>query len=549
VASVIALMAAAGPAQAVTLPSGFQEVVVVPGGAPGLEWPAAMAFLPDGRILVAELGGQIRLVANGALVAGPLLAMPEVEFFWERGLLGLAVDPDFPTRPFVYVFYSDNASSTSHLARYTMTGDLSDPSSTNLTISPASKQLLINQIPDVQPIHNGGTIRFGRDKTLYVSVGDDADRCAAQDLTQLKGKILRIRTDDSIIPLDLATMVPPDNPFAGHENVNARLVWAYGLRNPFRFSIDPLTGAVFVADVGESSREEVNRGRPSGGDNFGWPYYEGTLPLMECNGQTANPTDLTFPILEVQNMSGGPDAIIGGPVYQAPPRAGGDGFPPSYQGVYFASDYYRRYLHALRFNCVTGAWDKIPGATSEFWATDLDPGVVDMALGPDGALYYVAQAPGDNGAGSLRKIRYAGSQPGATKTFTVPPCRVLDTRSAGGGGTLGANACRDVRITGSGLGQGGAETCGVPATATGVYVNVVAVAPTASGHLTVFPFGWSPPLASTINFPAGQTVANGVLVPTCNAAPPAACTSDLVLHAGPSPTDVVIDVTGYVAAP
>src|SRR4030095_5759661 len=99
---------------------------------------------------------------------------------------------------------------------------------------------------------------------------------------------------------------------------------------------------------------------------------------------------------------------------------------------------------------------------------------------------YISQAPASGGAGSLRKISYTGAQPGATKTFTVPPCRVLDTRISGGGGTLAANACRTVRVTGSGLAQGGAAACGVPATATAVHVNVVAVSPAAPGYLSVF---------------------------------------------------------------
>jgi hypothetical protein len=169
-----------------------------------------------------------------------------------------------------------------------------------------------------------------------------------------------------------------------------------------------------------------------------------------------------------------------------------------------------------------------------------------MAVGPDGGLYYIAQNPGGGGAGSFRRIRYTGTHPGATKTFTVPPCRVLDTRNSGGGGMLTANACRTLRVTGTGLGQGGASTCGVPTTATGVHVNVTAVGPTTFGHLTVFPFGWSPPLASMLNFAPGQVVANGVLAPICDEALGGACPSDLVIQTGPSGTHLVVDVTGYI---
>jgi hypothetical protein len=149
----------------------------------------------------------------------------------------------------------------------------------------------------------------------------------------------------------------------------------------------------------------------------------------------------------------------------------------------------------------------------------------------------------------VRKIRYTGAQPGPGKTFTLTPCRVLDTRNLGGGGMLAAGSCRNVRVTGAGLGQGGADTCGVPTSATGAYVNIVAVAPATFGHLSAFPFGWSPPAASAINFGPGQTIANGVLVPICNAVPASACASDLVLQAGPSATHIVIDITGYTEAP
>src|SRR5262249_51000412 len=185
------LLAGISRAEAIALPPNFQETTVVPSAQNGLLWPVGLAFLPDRRILIIQQGGQIRLVVNGALVANALLTMPEVEFLGERGLLGIAVDPDFPVRPYIYVFYSDKDTAFSHLARYTVAGDLSNGTSTNLTISPASKVLLINQIPDNASNHNGGTLRFGVDKTLYVSIGDDADSCAAQDLTQLKGKILR----------------------------------------------------------------------------------------------------------------------------------------------------------------------------------------------------------------------------------------------------------------------------------------------------------------------------------------------------------------------
>jgi hypothetical protein len=137
-----------------------------------------------------------------------------------------------------------------------------------------------------------------------------------------------------------------------------------------------------------------------------------------------------------------------------------------------------------------------------------------------------------------------------SKTFTVQPCRVLDTRKSNPAAPIPANATRSILVTGDltnggTVNQGGAATCGVPDTATGAFVNVVAVTAAGPGFLTVYPFNTPLPLASTLNFTTGQTIANGVLVPICT--PPASCPFDLNVTNGPTATDLVIDVTGYLA--
>ncbi len=136
---------------------------------------------------------------------------------------------------------------------------------------------------------------------------------------------------------------------------------------------------------------------------------------------------------------------------------------------------------------------------------------------------------------------------GPYDTFTLPPCRVLDTRFSAPPGPIGGALSRDVRVVGP-LGsttQGGAFDCGVPSGATGVFINVVAVGAAGPGHLTIYPFGSPLPLASSLNFTTGQTIANGVLVPVCT--PFAACAAELTIQMGPAAADVVIDITGYVA--
>jgi len=271
-----------------TLPTGFTESNVVT----GLTSPIGMAFLPDGRIIVIEQAGRVRLVVNGVLRTAPMLDITaEVLYGGEQGLLGLAVDPDYPTRPYVYIYYNNASPNLQYVVRYTATGTLNNSSSTDLNLDAASRVYLLNDIPNNATNHNGGTLRFGTDKMLYISMGDDANSCHAQDRTLLKGAIFRIKVDDTIVinsnVADKASLVPSDNPWSSASSVNERLVFAYGLRNPFRFNVHPDTGALFIGDVGSGTREEVDVS--TGGENFGWPYWEGNVtgPNTGCGGGSA----------------------------------------------------------------------------------------------------------------------------------------------------------------------------------------------------------------------------------------------------------------------
>ncbi len=318
-------MSLSAPAAAINLPSGFTEQVAI---GSGLNGPVGMAFLPDGRLLVIQQGNntngnadddaKVKLWADATL--STLLTMSEVNTGGERGLLGIAVDPAFPSRPYIYVFYTNNSPQKIHIARYTVGGGLNDPSSADLTIDSNTKVILLHDIPDDASNHNGGTLRFGPDGKLYVSVGDDADRCDAQDRTLLKGKILRINVDGVTGAFDAgsdrASLDPGDNPFSGDVNLDKRLIWAYGLRNPFRFSIDPVSGRTYVGDVGHNTREETSEGSPpaneggsSNADNFAWPYYEGThVPANPNCGITPPPNHP--PIFEYDHGGRGSLSVI-----------------------------------------------------------------------------------------------------------------------------------------------------------------------------------------------------------------------------------------------
>ncbi len=178
-----------------------------------------------------------------------------VDSFSERGLLGVAFDPSFATNRFVYVYYTRSTIPIKNrLSRFTA-------SATNLDVAQTgSEVVLLDNIPSDAGNHNGGAIHFGRDGKLYVAIGDGGiTHTNAQDLGSLSGKLLRLNPDGTI---------PFDNPFVSRAGARGE-VWAYGLRNPFTFAVQPGTGTIFINDVGEASWEEINLG--AAGANYGWP--------------------------------------------------------------------------------------------------------------------------------------------------------------------------------------------------------------------------------------------------------------------------------------
>jgi len=179
----------------------------------------------------------------------------------ERGLLGLAVDLEFPQRPYLYLYYDVAAPHHIRIARYTLSGDLAGTGSGAVSADAASRYDLIDDIPDQTAEHNGGTLRFGIEGVLYASIGEDGTPCAAQDSTSLRGVILRLST--RTLPPGpgsafRAQITPLDNLFAAAADSNLRLVAALGLRNPFRFQVDPHFGSLVIGDVGDNAREEID---------------------------------------------------------------------------------------------------------------------------------------------------------------------------------------------------------------------------------------------------------------------------------------------------
>jgi glucose/arabinose dehydrogenase len=366
--------------------------------------PVGLAFAPDGRIFIWQKNGIVRIVKNGALLATPFLDIQtQVNQCNDRGLLGLALDPNFATNGFVYLLHtleeSGNTTScgakTSRLIRVTASPPTSD------VAQPNSQITILSGIPSEGDSHSVGTLRFAPDGKLFVSHGDGAsysttDSLAlrSQDLNSYNGKILRINPDGS---------APGDNPFDDGTNSVRSKVWAYGLRNPFRYALHPATGEPYIGDVGWNTWEEINRGR---GANFGWPCFEGNGPQPDYQAafnqcRQLSPSAVTPPLYTFDHSVG--RTVIGGAFYT------GFQYPFQYRGNLFFADYTAQWVVRLVFD------DNLNLASVEPFATGF-AGPVDIELGPDGMLYYVAILTGEVG-----RIRFVGSErPPIAKATATP---------------------------------------------------------------------------------------------------------------------------------
>ncbi len=391
----------------VDLPDAFEDQLVVS----GLSQPASMAFLPDGRALIVEQKTRtIRLLVGGAIGStDPILTIADVQTAGnEQGLLGIAIDPGWPTRPYVYVYFDRTPGNVIYIAMFTASGDLNNPASSNLSLG--SRYNILTDIPDNASNHNGGTLRFGTDGMLYASLGEDADRCSAQDSTRLKGVILRL--DVAALPQGgsgppaKSLITPSDNPFPA-ANANAGLAFCYGLRNPFRFHVDPASGHLYIADVGEGEWEEVDEA--VGGENFGWPFREAleVRTPTGCSEPGGSGTAAYDPPIASYDRTGFTAAIISATLYR-PVIGGAYSFPAEYDGSYFFAEYYQGFLRRVVKS--GSSWVNPPVVPGQPNANDWGTGITNVAdwiIGLDGGLYYVKQFPGE-----IRRIAFTGGQAG-----------------------------------------------------------------------------------------------------------------------------------------
>ena len=411
----LALLAgtAGGGHAAPLLPTGFQDQVLVS----QLDRPVDLAFLPDGRTIVIELkSAKIRLIVGGSLAStDPIGVLDSVKTVGpEEGLLGVAVDPRWPGKPFLYLF-STALDSTLRISRLTLSGDLFTGTSWNLSIVPGSRRELIRDVVSRNTNHNGGTLRFGPDSLLYASFGEDAVLCNATDSTGLYGVIARMdvrRLPDSPGPPDKSLLVAAGNPYADRPDPDTRLIYARGFRNPFRFSIDPPTGRLFIGDVGQDTYEEIDLIQTPA-LYYGWPFLEGTATYAtsQCGVPPAGPYQA--PIFEYgraqycpyPNPADCQAAVIGGVVVRPVPGSPVS-FPPEYAGQYVFSEFFGGFLWRLRDS--SGTWvsaQPVAGQPSaRDWATGYEK-VSSMVPGADGALYYTRLDYGGNpSSGSVGRI-------------------------------------------------------------------------------------------------------------------------------------------------
>src|SRR5215467_12326994 len=463
--------AALSPAAASTLPAGFRDSVVLS----GLTNPTVLQFASDGRIFVGQKNGVIKvfqsLTDTSPVTVADLSA--EVDDYWDRGLLGLALDPNFPANPYIYVLYTYDApiGGTAPVwndACPTPPGATTDGCVVSARVSrlqvsgnvmTGSEQVLVSGWCQQFPSHSIGTLLFGQDRYLYAGAGDgasfnnvdygqyganyagdQANPCG--DPPGAEGGALRSqsvrRTDGpatlngAVLRIDPATGAGvPGNPFYSSSDANARRIVAYGLRNPFRFTQRPGTDELWIGDVGWNTWEEIDRvisPASATASNFGWPCYEGASPqagyqaagLNLCSSLYSAPGSVVAPyytynhsacVVTYTGCHTGGSSITGVAFYQ------GGSYPAQYNGALFFADHTRNEIWAM-LPGTNGLPD--PSRLQSFVGVDATGGAaghpVDLKIGPGGDLFYV-----DMEDGTVHRVTYTAANQPPTAVITASP--------------------------------------------------------------------------------------------------------------------------------
>lgn len=502
-------------ATAATVPAGFTDAAVG-----SVTAPTSLVPLSNDRAAVLGQNGTVHIIQGGALVPTPALTLSVCGGAGtEQGLLGFATERDFGAVGSVFVYYTRSASGgcVNRVSRFTMTGNVIDP---------ASEVVLLDNIASAN--HNGGDLQVGNDGFLYVAIGDagtdprgnsgsGGNNDAAQDTSILNGKIVRITTDGA---------PAPGNPFSGPGTARCATrgaspstpattcqeIFAFGLRNPYRFAFDPNTGATrfFINDVGQVTREEVNEGVL--GANYGWNLREGQCPRLQNPPCAAPPAGLTDPITDYPRSVG--TFITAGAFIP-------DGiWPAQYDGGYLFAD---GGTGKIFLRAADGSVDY-----DNPWATGA-AGIADMAFVPTSAGYTLMYVL--NGDNAVRRIDLTSNPPASPinglRLDTISPTRVYDTRLNVGvaPGIMRANSTRQVDVE-------------VPSPdVSGVLVNISLDQTAAPGYMQAWPARTGRPITAVINAEAAnQVVSNSAVLPVTD--------GKIVLYVQSS-THVIVDVLGY----
>jgi glucose/arabinose dehydrogenase/peptidoglycan/xylan/chitin deacetylase (PgdA/CDA1 family) len=419
IASMLASFLPPLPARAAIIEPGFEIETV----ADGLTIPTAMAFADDGRIFVAEKGGVVRLIKNGVLLPTPVITLSDINTFGDRGLIGIATDPDFQTNGYLYLSYSyENTpgsdfggAKTGRIVRVTVVGDVAAESSKVVILgtigggpgTPSCENFPVGSdcIPSDSNSHSVGGLRFGPDGKLYATFGDGSDFTAvdpraerAQDVQWLSGKLVRINTDGT---------APADNPFYdGDPNANRSKIYALGVRNAFRFNFHPTDGRLFLGDVGWSTYEEINHVTP--GANFGWPCWEGNFTTSY--GCTES-SPVTLPTYVYGHNTTGAGSVTAG-------AFGANGaYPASYNNTLIVGDYAQNWIKLIELDTSSAVVDVRDLASDTVWP-------VDLSTGPDGNVYYL-----DVAMGTLNRITHTTGNRRPVPTVSASPTSGLSPLS------------------------------------------------------------------------------------------------------------------------
>ncbi len=515
--SIVLALGGASPDVAEALPNGFTDQVVA-----DVSTLTTVEALPDGRVVALEKSGRLlRIDDRDGTAEVTTMTNFSVCSNSERGLLGLALDPAYVTSGFVYVYRtvasSEPGGCHNRVSRFFMGENGLDQ---------GSERILVDRISSVGGNHNGGDVEIGNDGYLYIAIGDAGrdprgdsgsagSNNAAQDRSLLNGKILRVQRDNGF--------AAPGNPFSGAGTADCRTrgnssatptttcreIFAYGLRNPYRFAFDPNTSATrfFINDVGQGTREEVNEGLA--GANYGWPAREGRCPqgqIPPCAGPTFGLTD------PVTDYGRGDGLFVTGGAFVP------DGvWPEQFDGAYLVSD--------GAFG-TTWAWQGETDLASAFEFLDASaPTDMVFVNGSDAPeLWYVQQN------GEVHKVappvgaQDADSGPQRYDALDVPSRR-FDSRSLTPAAPLRAGQTRLIDID-------------APDGATAAFVNVTLVRPRSDAAYATL---WQPrtarPATSNVNAPAGTNVANASIVPIDG--------DGQMLLFTQATNDVIIDVSGF----